>query len=135
MAAIAMLSDLQRLELQPFGITVVDLKTGVNISNLMNTRKDRPWVSLPKGWLYEPDKEAVESSMNGEKLAEGAMETQEYGGLVVRKQLKKTPPQLIWTGGLNTWLVRLSLFLPFGTFDGTLKTMTGLEVVVVRVGK
>ncbi|KAK9326853.1 hypothetical protein V1520DRAFT_350334 [Lipomyces starkeyi] len=126
-AAIAMFSDTQRLELQPFGITVVDLKTGVTKSNVMNTQKDKPRSLLPKGSLYEPAKEAVESSMNGEKLAEGAMETQEYGDLVVRNLLKKKPPPLIWTGGLNAWLIRIAMFLPFGMLDGTIKKMTGLQ--------
>ncbi|KAK9342039.1 hypothetical protein V1522DRAFT_417447 [Lipomyces starkeyi] len=134
-AAIAMFSDTQRLELQPFGITVVDLKTGVTKSNVMNTQKDKPRTLLPKGSLYEPAKEAVESSMNGEKLAEGAMETQEYGDLVVRNLLKKEPPPLIWTGGLNAWLIRIAMFLPFGMLDGTIKKMTGLDVVAARVGK
>ncbi|KAF8850634.1 NAD(P)-binding protein [Acephala macrosclerotiorum] len=120
-AAMAMFSDSQRLELELFGVTVKD--------------KDKPRSTLPKDSLYEPAKEAVESSMNVEKLAEGAMDTQEYGNLVVRNLLKKKPPPLIWTGGLNTWLIRIVMFLPFRTFDGTLKKMTGLDVVAARVGK
>jgi short-subunit dehydrogenase len=136
-AAIAMFSDSQRLELEPFGITVVDLKTGLTKSNLINTQKDkdRPRNTLPKGSLYEPAKEAIESFMNAEKLAGGAMETQEYGDLVVRNLLKKKPPPLIWTGGLNSWLIRIAMLLPFGTLDGMLKKMTGLDIVAARVGK
>jgi len=134
-AAIAMFSDTQRLELHPFGITVVDLKTGATKSNGMTTSKDKPQVRLPDGSLYEVAREAVESSMNAEELAKGAMDSQEYGDVVVRNLLKKTPPPIIWTGGLNAWLVRIALLLPFGSLDGTIKKMTGLDVVEARVGK
>lgn len=134
-AAIAMFSDSQRLELAPFGITVVDLKTGVTKSNAMNTQKDKIRTVLPDGSLYGIAKEAVESSMNAEKLAETAMDAQEYAELVVRNLLKRKPPPLIWTGGLNAWLIRLAMFLPFGSLDGTIKKMTGLDVVETRVGK
>lgn len=71
-AMMAMFSDTQRLELEPFGVTVVDLKTGMTKSNTINTQKDKdkPRSTLLKCSLYEPAKEAVESSMNVEKLAE-----------------------------------------------------------------
>jgi 1-acylglycerone phosphate reductase len=131
-AAIAMFSDSQRLELQPFGITVIDLKTGVTKSS---NQEEKVRSTLPKGSLYESAKEAVESSMNLDKLAEGATETQKYGDLVVRNLLKEKPPPLIWTGGLNSWLIRISLLLPFGALDGTIKNMTGLDVVAAKVGK
>lgn len=33
------------------------------------------------------------------------------------------------------WLVRIGNLLPFGTFDGILKKMTGLDLVAARVEK
>ncbi len=134
-AAIAMFSDTQRLELQPFGITVIDLKTGATKSNGMSDRKDKPRALFPEGSLYGIAREAVKLSMNLEKIFEEAMETQEYGDLIVRNLLKEKPAPLIWTGGLNTWLIRIALLLPFGTLDGTMKKMTGLDIVAARVGK
>lgn len=101
-AAIAMFPDSMRLELQPFVVTVIDLKTGVTESKgLLNTPKGEGRARLPNGSMYEVAKEAVESSMNAEKLAEGAMETQEYGTLVVGKLLKRIPPPIVWTGGVR----------------------------------
>ena len=48
-AAIAMFSDTQQLELEPFGITVVDLKTGAVKSNIMKNNNAMAQASLPKG--------------------------------------------------------------------------------------
>ncbi|KAL3417763.1 short chain dehydrogenase [Phlyctema vagabunda] len=118
-----MSSDIQRLELQDFSITVADLKTGIMRSNASNSNEDRVRIVMPKSSLYDPAREAVESSMNGEKLAEGAMDTQEYRTVVVRALLKKKSPPLVWMGGLNVWLIRIamfSMFLPFGSLDGTI---------------
>jgi NAD(P)-dependent dehydrogenase (short-subunit alcohol dehydrogenase family) len=134
-AAIAMFSDCQRLELEPFDITVVDLKSNITKSNARATQEAKGGAVLPKGSLYTPAEEAVESSMNLEEVSKDAMETDEYGEFVVRSLLKKTPPPIVWTGGIKTWLVRFALILPFGTLDGTLKKLTGLDVVAARVGK
>ena len=62
-AALAMLSDSLRLELQPFGITVVDLRTGVIRTNLIKNLKELKQPSLPKGSIYEPAKETVEKAL------------------------------------------------------------------------
>ena len=43
--------------------------------------------------------------------------------------LMKKPPPNIWSGGLTAWLVRIAMGLPWGTLDGTMKKMTGLDVV------
>ena len=132
-AAIAMFSDSQRLELEPFGITVVDLKTGTVKSNIMKNHKEVTQASLPKGSIYEPAKETVEKTMSGDKFFESAMSTQEWAEVVAHNLLKKKPPPNIWTGGLSAWLIRIAMCLPFGTLDGTMKKMTGLDVVKQKV--
>jgi len=58
-AAMTMFSNLQRLELQIFGITVVELKTGVIRSNLIKNQKETMTASLPKDSIYGPAKEVV----------------------------------------------------------------------------
>jgi hypothetical protein len=120
--------------LEPFGITVVDLKTNATKSNGMTADTNKPRLFVPKGSLYEPEKEAIETWMNYDKLAHDAMDTQEYGEVVVRNLLKKPAP-LMWIGGFQTWLMRFALLLPFGTLDGMVKKMTGLDTVVARSGK
>lgn len=132
-AAIAMFSDTQRLELEPFGITVVDLKTGTVKSNIMKNNKEMTQASLPKGSIYEPAKEAVEKTMSGDKIFESAMSAQQWAEVVAHNLLKKKPPPNIWTGGLNDWLVRIATILPFGTLDGPMKKLTGLDIVKQKV--
>ena len=134
-AAIATFSDTQRLELEPFGITVVDLKTGSVKSNIMKNHKEMTQASLPRGSIYEPAKEAVETTMSGDKFFKSAMSAQQWAEGVAHNLLKKKPPPVIWTGGLTTWLVRIATILPFGTLDGTMKKMTGLDVVKQKVAQ
>jgi short-subunit dehydrogenase len=55
-AAAAMFSDHQRIELAPFGIKVVDLKTGCVKSNFHSNRYDES--RLPEGSIYEPHESA-----------------------------------------------------------------------------
>ncbi|KAL3428446.1 short chain dehydrogenase [Phlyctema vagabunda] len=133
-AAIAMFSDHQRLELAPFGITVIDLKTGTVKSNIVNNLSD--WGSpLPEGSLYEPARDVVEAFMGGEKFQKDADPAEPYAEWVVKNVLKKRPSHVLWYGGFYLWLTRLSLFLPVGALDGTIKKITGLDIVEKRLLK
>lgn len=127
-AAMAMFSDSQRLELEPFGIAVVDLKTGAVATNLINNQKKATPVSLPKGSIYEPAKEAVESAMRNDKLADAGMPAQQWAGQVVQDLLKKRPPLTIWRG-TRARLGRIGTMFPHGALDGTMKKLTGLDIV------
>ena len=127
-AAMAMLSDSLRLELQPFGITVVDLRTGVVKTNLIKNLNESQQPSLPKGSIYEPAREAVEKAMRQDGFEDQGMPAQKWAKLVVQDLLKKNPPSVIWRGE-SAWLTRLAAILPFGMFDGMVKKLTGLDVV------
>lgn len=133
-AAMAMFSDSQRLELAPFGITVVDLKTGVVKSNFQKNYREATQASLPKGSIYEPAKEAVERMMRGEAFESSSSSAQQWAGLVVRDLLRDRPPPNIWRGA-QAWLVWFGTMLPFGTLDGMVKKMTGVDVVEEMVRK
>ncbi|KAH7136790.1 hypothetical protein B0J13DRAFT_640316 [Dactylonectria estremocensis] len=100
-AAFAMFSDSQRLELQPFGVTVVDLKTSVGMTP----------ISLPKGSIYEPAKDVAESTVRNDKLADSGMPAQQWARQVVQNLLKKNPPLNIWRGAQAT-LGRVGTFFP-----------------------
>jgi hypothetical protein len=54
-------------------------------------------------------------------------------GQVVQDLLKKTPPATIWRG-TNAKIGRIGTFFPHGMLDGTMKKLTGHDVVqqVVR---
>ncbi|KAJ5704878.1 hypothetical protein N7536_000567 [Penicillium majusculum] len=124
-AAIAMLSDTLRLELGILGITVVDLKTGV----------EAKLPTLPEKSIYYPAREVVEKALSQDAFAEGGMPTLQWATAVVGDLLKKKPPPVIWRGE-QAWIVRLISVLPFGMFDGMLKKLTGLDVVeqIMKVG-
>jgi len=124
-AAIAKISDSQRLELAPFGIKVVDLKTGLVQSNLINNTGQ---VRLPKDSLYEVGREKIEAVMRGDSFMSDGMPTQDWANQVVQKLLKKNPPYNIWKGN-KALLVWVCGFLPFGTLDPVVKKYSGLDVV------
>lgn len=133
-AALAMLSDSMRLELEPFGITVVDLRTGVVKTNLIKNLKETQQPSLPKGSIYEPARDAVEKALRQDGFEDTGMPADKWAKLVVQDLLKKNPPSVIWRGD-SAWLTRLAAILPFGMFDGMVKKLTGLDVVERTVRK
>lgn len=132
-AAMAMFSDSQRLELAPFGVTVVDLKTGVVKSNFQKNHREATQASLPKGSIYEPAKEAIERVMRGDEFEKSGSSAQQWARLVVQDLLRKRPPPIIWRGS-QALLVWFGTMLPFGTLDFMIKKMTAADVVerVVR---
>jgi 1-acylglycerone phosphate reductase len=133
-AAIARFSDSQRLELEPFGIKVIDLKTGGVKSNILNNHKEAMQPSLPKGSIYEPARERVEQTLAGDGVLATATPAHEWAAQVVQDLLRKTPPPNVWRGD-RAWMVRYGRFLPFGMLDGFIKQMTGLDVVEQLVRK
>ncbi|KAI0847740.1 NAD(P)-binding protein [Daldinia vernicosa] len=133
-AALAMLTDCLRLELQPFGIQVVDLRTGIVKTNLTKNLQDNSNPKLPKGSIYEPAKEVVEKALRQEGFEGKGMPAHQWAELVVRDLQKSNPPAVIWRGE-SACLVRAQTVLPSGLFDSTVKKMVGLDVVEQIVKK
>lgn len=131
-AALSMFSDTERLELEPFGIRVVNLKTGYVKSNLNFHNED--FQGLPEGSIYEPAKEAAESSMRGDGLVELGIPAYDWAKQVVQDLLKKSPPSNIWRGN-SAFLVWLGSFLPYGSLDKTVKKSSGFYTVEQKVRK
>jgi 1-acylglycerone phosphate reductase len=132
-AALALFSDSLRLELEPFGITVVDLKTGAVASNMINNQKELTPVSLPKGSIYEPAKDAVEKVLRFEHMGDVVpTPALQWATEVVGDLLKKKPPATIWRGA-QAKLGRIGTIFPHGMLDGTMKKMTHLNVVEQKV--
>ncbi|KAI1779306.1 hypothetical protein F4818DRAFT_404113 [Hypoxylon cercidicola] len=63
-AALTMITDCLRLELQPWGVKVVDLKTGAVGTKIMSNARSHK-LELPEGSIYEPAKETVEKALRG----------------------------------------------------------------------
>ncbi|KAF4549585.1 Short chain dehydrogenase-like protein 62 [Elsinoe fawcettii] len=131
-AAMSMFSDCLRLEMEPFGVRVVDLKTGAVASNLIKNQKEKTTISLPQDSLYMPAKEAVEAAMRNDKMANAGVPADQWAREVVGDLLRKNPPLVIWRG-LNARMGRIGSIMPYGMMDSTIKKMTGLDVVEEKV--
>ena len=134
-AAMATFSETQRLELAPFDITVVDIKTGGAESNFLeNKHSETKRAILPEGSIYEPARAAVEQVLRGEEFKQRMQPAEQWAKDVAKDLLRKKPPPVVWRGeGAGT--VRLLTFLPHGTLDGTMKKMTKLDVIEKEVRK
>lgn len=130
-AAMAMFSDILRLELQPFDIEVVNLKTaGVKTNIVQNIKARRP--QLPASSIFAPAKELVESALRSEWVGDRGITAEEWAKGVVADLQKASVPPVIWRGE-SAWVARLASILPFGWVDGTYKKMTGLEEVERKI--
>ena len=128
-AALAMLSETMRLELSPFGIRVIELKTaGVRTNIIHNNNFHANADRLPQRSIYGPARELVERAMSQEELGGRGMTAEQWADQVATLLLRKSPPAVIWRGE-SAILARVASMLPFGLFEGTIKRMTKLDVV------
>ncbi|RSL95300.1 hypothetical protein CEP52_012145 [Fusarium oligoseptatum] len=136
-AAMVMMSDTLRLELQPFGIKVVDLRTGIVKSNLIeNGLLIKPAI-LPEGSIYEPAKDIVEEAIRQEGYLGLGLEPQDWADAVVRDLLKKNPPPVIWRGEM-AFGVWFGSFLPLGAMYKAAKKLVMFDeadAIVRRANK
>ncbi|KAH7395955.1 hypothetical protein BKA64DRAFT_675018 [Cadophora sp. MPI-SDFR-AT-0126] len=127
-AAMAMYSDTLRLELAPFGVRVVDLKSGLANTNMGS---GNTWV-LPKGSLYEVAKERVERAMSGKDFAKDAVPMETWASDVVGDLLRGSTPKVVWRGG-SAYFISWLVMLPSWITDGMVMKITGLDVIAKAV--
>lgn len=127
-AALAMFTSTLRLELAPFGITVIDLRTAVVRTNLIKNVKEVQQPSLPEGSIYAPAKKTVEKALRQEGFEDKGMPAEEWAKAVVRDLGAKKVKGVIWRGE-SAWLTWFATFLPTGMLDGMVKKLTGLDAV------
>lgn len=129
-AAAAMLTDNLRIELAPFSIKVVDLRTGGVRSNFYDNIST-PLV-LPKDSIYAPVRGAVEKSMAGETTPP-AVSAQSWAEQVVRDLLSPKPPTHIWRGQ-SAWMVWFfRRFMPYTLPDGIMAKMGGMDLLAEKL--
>lgn len=133
-AAMAVYSDTLRLELEPFGVKVLDLKSGSVVSNMGTEAKIAAGKSavLPKGSLYEVARKRVERTMSGTDYQKGAVLADVWAEGIVRDLLQRKTPKVVWRGK-GAWLVGYLAMLPSWITDGIWREMTGLDVVAKAV--
>jgi len=140
-AAAAMYSNVMRLELECVGVRVVDLRTGIvgptNMINNNYTKAERTpdtKSALPSNSIFQPVKETMEGILRLDKHTASGMDPAEWAKAVVQDLSKSKPPPFIWRGNYASvaWLEQI---LPFGTFHGTVKKGTQLDIVEIAMKK
>ncbi|GJC78877.1 short-chain dehydrogenase cctT [Colletotrichum liriopes] len=128
-AAFAMLSETMRLELSPFGISVIDLKTaGVRTNLISNSNVNSKAERLREGSIYGPARDVVEKAMSQEGLVKIGIAAEQWAAEVAGLLLGKSPPAVIWKGESAT-AARLASSMPCNMFEGMVKRMTKLDIV------
>ena len=92
-AAAAMFSDHMRIELAPFGVRVIDLKTGCVHTNFHSNRSDDS--RLKPGSIYEPIREEAEKAIAAAHFGERE-ELGVWAGDVADDLLVTDPPARLW---------------------------------------
>jgi 1-acylglycerone phosphate reductase len=128
-AAFAMLSETMRLELSPFGIRVIELKTaGVRTNIISNNNVNAKAERLREGSIYEPAREVVEKAMSQGELSDRGITPEKWAAEVSILLLRKNPPAVIWRGE-SALITRMASMLPYRLFEGIYKRLTKLDVV------
>ena len=129
-AAMAAFNDAQRVELAPFGIRVVDLKTGSLESNFGENKSNE--FNLPADSPYQPVKDEVMKVITGEATEAYAGNREKWAEGVVADLLKHPhdPPAQIWRGGA-AGTVRasnaLDAIIPSHAGDSQFQKLGGLD--------
>ena len=124
-AALAMLTDTLRLEVAPFGIRVVELKTGTVESNF---HEHGGKAVLSADSLYAPIKAEMEALINGTAKEDTSrrMDASVWAKQVVSQLVKSDPPTKVWKGGAAGVIYWVTT-LPLQKFmQGTLAKVAGL---------
>ena len=134
-AAAASLTETLRLELEPFGIKVVDLKTGAVRSKFYANMKDGAGspLALPKGSMYEVARPEMEKILSGDSMGPRMADPDRWAEEVVNDLLKPSPPAAVWRGGSATLAWVGSKFFPAFLWDNILKDAGGLNIVAKRL--
>ncbi|KAH6615782.1 hypothetical protein B0J18DRAFT_493622 [Chaetomium sp. MPI-SDFR-AT-0129] len=146
-AALAMLTSTLRMELAPFDIRVVDLKTaGVKTNLIANSNFNRGTTTtnptttindpqpsgdrLPPHSIFPPStRPSVEHMMSQANLIERGVSPEEWAADVVALLLQPSgPPAEIWKGE-SAALARMAAAVPCGLAESVVKRVTGLGVV------
>lgn len=131
-AAAAMFSTHMRIELEPFNVRVVDLKTGC-VHSKFHANHQGGNANLPATSIYMPIKDQTESAMRN---AFPHREDPEKWARDVVKDIVRNwdrPPKEIWrgTGAWTTWFS--NTFLPVGWWDASWRKAVGLDLLEGRL--
>lgn len=129
-AAIGMITQHLRLELQPFKIRVIEMRTGAVQTNIIKNSFNDSKSRLPEGSIYSFAKDIVEHAT--EKFTGEGPTAEEWADSMARQLLKKNPSLLIWSGA-TSGLSWLWTWFPVWWPDSTVKSFSGVDVIEQRM--
>ncbi|KIW15867.1 hypothetical protein PV08_05917 [Exophiala spinifera] len=127
-AAAAMLVQNLRLELAPFGIKVIDLKTGGVKTNIHDNGN---LCHLPLHSPYAAVRAEVEKLSTGDFITD-SQDAGLWARNVVGDLNNNSPPTIIWRGKSASQVKIVSIF-PVTMFDSTFKSLSKLDVFEQRL--
>ncbi|KAL6244408.1 hypothetical protein RBB50_008650 [Rhinocladiella similis] len=127
-AAMAMLSVTLRAELRPFGVRVVDLKSGSTKSNV-NENRASGGDGVPEKSLYYAARGWLNTLFTGKVFDDQAMDSAVWAARVVEELEKKNPPNEIWVGAFVNLVWFAVNFLPKSIAEKLARDASGVEKV------
>ncbi|KIW87418.1 uncharacterized protein Z519_12054 [Cladophialophora bantiana CBS 173.52] len=134
-AALASFSETLRLEMQAFGIKVIDLRTAGVRSKFFDNVNVEMSPTLPENSPYSPGKDIVEKFIS-QGPSVRLMDADVWAKNVVRDLSKrggKGAPHQIWRGQGATSAWFSATAVPVGWMDGVVKKFSGLDMVERRI--
>lgn len=128
-AAAASITENLRVELDPFGVRVVNLVTG-GIKTTFH--QNAPQAILPAESIYNIAKEDIESTMNGNERGIDKSNPEDWARQVAADLSSSKPPFMIYRGA-KAGTAKLATLLPTGTADKFMKQVAGVDVLEKRL--
>jgi short-subunit dehydrogenase len=128
-----MISQTLYLELAPFGIKVVEIKSGAVKSHFYDNKNI---AKLPPNSMYDIAREEIENSpiMSGHPDGAAVGDRHQWADQVLKSLLKPNPPRLLWAGYM-AWLVPILMCLPASLMDNMMKKSSGVDALEKKIKK
>ncbi|KAK5307916.1 hypothetical protein LTR99_000888 [Exophiala xenobiotica] len=129
-AAMAMLTVALRAELRPFGVRVIDLKSGSTKSNIgVNTIRASGTTGFPEKSLYYAARGWLNELYTGAPFEDQAIASDVWAKNVVAQLEKKEPPNTVWVGAFAWTVWFASNFLPSRLAEKLARDVSGVDKV------
>lgn len=126
-AALHCLSDVLRMELEPFGIRVMTVQPGAIQSGFGDAARQRTEANLDLQSWYAELEETIRA--RAELSQTDATPTPEFAARVVQAAQQASPPAILRTGKNSRWLTWLKTVLPRPWLDGLMQRRFGLRSI------
>ena len=122
------------LELEPFGIKVVELRTGAVKFEFFNNQnlKSATRPVLPEHSMYGIARDEIEKVMRGDNIRSVEQGADEWAQEVVGDLMHKNPPVHIWRGG-RAWLAWSGTYMPRAFLEGIMRDLGGTNILKQRL--